>query len=131
MKKAYAFALSMVLVLALTSGSALAAGDPAKGKKLFKKCAVCHALTAGDVAKGKKKLGPYLGGVVGRQAASVEGYKYSRAFKKLDYVWNEMHLDAYLANPKKHVKGTRMIFPGFKKKQDREDIIAYLKTATQ
>ena len=89
MKKAYAFALSMVLVLALASGSALAAGDAAKGKKLFKKCAVCHALTADASAKkGKKKVGPHLAGVFGRQAASVEGYKYSRAFKKLDYAWN-------------------------------------------
>jgi cytochrome c len=131
MKKAYAFALSMALVLALASGSALAAGDAAKGKKLFKKCAACHALTAEEAAKGKKKVGPSLAGVFGRQAASVKGYKYSRAFKKLDYAWNETHLDAYLTNPKKHVKGTRMIFKGFKKQKDRDNIIAYLKAAAQ
>ena len=29
----------------------------------------------------------------------------------------------YLANPKKYIKGTNMAFPGFKKEQDRADVV--------
>ena len=32
------------------------------------------------------------------------------------------------ANPKKYIKGTNMAFPGFKKEQDRADVVAYLNT---
>lgn len=34
----------------------------------------------------------------------------------------------YLQNPKKYIKGTNMAFPGFKKEQDRADVVAYLNT---
>jgi cytochrome c2 len=34
----------------------------------------------------------------------------------------------YLENPKKYIKGTNMAFPGFKKEQDRADVVAYLNT---
>lgn len=48
-----------------------AAGDPAKGEKVFKaQCAVCHALAAHGT-------GPKLGGVVGRDVASTDGFAYS------------------------------------------------------
>lgn len=48
-----------------------AAGDKAKGEKLFKSlCAVCHAI-------GSHGTGPKLGGVVGRETAVTEGFAYS------------------------------------------------------
>jgi cytochrome c len=45
-------------------------------------------------------------------------------------VWDEDQMFVYLENPKKFVPGTKMVFAGFKKPQDRADIIAYLKEAT-
>jgi cytochrome c len=40
-------------------------------------------------------------------------------------------MDAYLANPRKAVKGTRMAFAGLRKEKDRHNVIAYLKAASQ
>ena len=114
-------------VLALTgfAGSALAEGDAAAGEKVFKKCKACHAV--GDGAKNK--VGPMLNGIVGNEIASVDGFKYSKAFKakkEEGLVWTAEVLDEYLTKPKAYIKGTKMSFAGLKKEKQREDVIAYL-----
>ena len=97
--------------------------------------AVCAApaLADGDAEKGKKvfKIGPQLNGIVGTEIASVDGFKYSDAFKEKKaegLVWDEEALDAYLAKPKDLIPGTKMSFAGLRKEDEREDVIAYLKT---
>jgi cytochrome c len=113
--------------LCIVASSALSgshsAGDAAKGEKVFKKCKACHV-----VEEGKNKTGPSLYGVVGRAAGSVEGYKYSKAMAGSGLVWDAETLDAYLTNPKKYLKGTKMAFAGLKKEKDRANVIAYLAT---
>ena len=116
----------LLLALILAAGPALAEGDPAAGKKVYNKCKTCHALEA-----GKNKLGPSLHGVFGRTAGMVEGYKYSQAMKDSGVVWDAATIDAYLAEPKTYIPGNKMVFVGLNKDEDRENLIAYLKEATQ
>ena len=100
--------------------------DAEKGAIVFKKCMVCHTIEG-----TAKKLGPSLKGIVGRKAASVEGYKYSDAMlaKAAEgVIWDEATLAAYLPDPKGYVPGTKMIFPGLKKPEDVANVIAFLKT---
>ena len=112
----------------LVSGAAFAAdGDPVAGKRTFAQCSACHT-----VVKGKNTLGPSLYGVIGRKAGTAEGFKnYSPAMKKTDIVWTEENIAEYLANPKGFIPGNRMIFVGLKKEADRENVIAYIKQASQ
>jgi len=123
--KALAATVSLVSLVALFAGSALAAADPAKGEKIFAKCKACHTIEA-----GKNKIGPSLAGLIGRKAGTAEGYNYSDAMKNSGLVWNEDTLFKYLENPRGVVPGTKMVFPGVKDAQDRADVIAYLKQAT-
>ena len=118
--------LALAFAAAFSSGAALAEGDAAAGEKIFKKCKSCHSLEA-----GKKKVGPSLAGLFGRTAGTVEGFKYSAAMKDSGIVWDEETLNTFLEKPKDMVPKTRMAFPGLKKEQDRMDVIAYLKEATQ
>lgn len=48
----------------------------------------------------------------------------------LGITWNEKTLFEYLENPKKYIPGTSMVFPGIKKEDERNNLIAYLKKAT-
>jgi cytochrome c len=115
------FAISMAVV-SLSSVSANAA-DVAKGKKVFNKCKACHA-----VDKPKNKVGPHLVKIMGRASAQAKGFKYSKAMKAADLVWDEKTLDAFLIKPKKFLKGSKMAYAGLKKAKDRANLIAYLKS---
>lgn len=48
----------------------------------------------------------------------------------LGITWNETTLFEYLENPKKYIPGTKMVFAGIKKVEERNNVIAYLKKAT-
>ena len=63
------------LVVLSTLPSAATEGDAALGQKAFQRCSACHSTT------NQKKVGPGLGGVVGRTAGTMEGIRYSAAMK--------------------------------------------------
>ena len=117
----YTLVIMGILILILIFSIANAA-DPVKGKKVFKKCVACHSLQ-----EGKNKMGPPLNNLLGRKAGSVEGYKYSKAMKNSDVVWDEESLDKFITKPRKFIPKTKMSFRGIKKKSLRDDLISFLK----
>lgn len=133
MKGPTAALLAAAAFTGLAIQPAAAGGDAAAGEKAFKKCETCHTIAAGKT----KPTGPNLLGVVGRKAASTD-FKYSDAMKKAadkGLVWNEKTLDEYIEDPKKFLREytgdpnavNKMQFV-LKKHEEREDIIAYLKS---
>lgn len=115
----------------LTSGTAMAAGDPIDGKRVFKKCKACH-----NVEKNKHKVGPTLVGIIGRTAGTSKDqksklFRYSKAMKQAGVdgiVWNAENLDKYLTKPKAFIPKNKMTFRGLKKPADRKNVIAYLES---
>ncbi|NGZ27849.1 MAG: c-type cytochrome [Magnetococcales bacterium] len=111
--------------------------DVSAGKRLADNhCGVCHDLTNNKL----HEKGPYLWGVVNRQAGSV-GFNYSDAFRNrvssTPFVWDEAHLDEFLKAPNEFLTGTRMTqttnkhalaFSGITDRANRKNLIAYLKT---
>ncbi|MDP6389399.1 MAG: cytochrome c family protein, partial [Alphaproteobacteria bacterium] len=53
---------------------------------------------------------------------------YSAALKGLGGAWSYEDLNKFIFKPKAFVKGTKMVFAGFKKAKDRADMIAYLRS---
>jgi len=112
------------------TASALDAELVKAGEKAFKKCKACHQVGEGAT----NKSGPQLNGVVGRAIGSLGDFKYSNnmaAMGAKGVVWNDETLAAFLAKPKAYIKGTKMSFSGFKKEQDIEATIEYLKSFSE
>lgn len=125
--------LALSATLLLVAGThAFADGDAEAGEKYFKKCKACHMV--GEEKGGK--VGPNLGGLFGRTAGSVEGFKYSDAMieageKGLDWtdgplVWTDEHFATFMENPKKTMKGTKMAMK-IKDAEDIANVAAYIK----
>lgn len=100
----------------------LAKADPKKGETFTKACQACHNFEKGAAAK----VGPPLYGVVDRDKGSIAGFSYSEGMKGKGGKWTFDDLNAFIANPKGVVAGTKMAFAGEKDPQKRADIIDYL-----
>lgn len=115
-------------VALLVSGafdSAWAEGRPQRGAKIYGACAACHSLEP-----NLHLTGPSLAALWGRKPASVADFpRYSRALKEQDFVWDEVTLNAWIADPKAFVAGNYMTFRGIGDDAARGDLVAFLKLA--
>ena len=106
------------------AGVAHAAGDAAKGKVDFQRCAICHRAEK----DGGNGLGPNLFGVVGRKAGTAADFAYSPAMKNSGITWTQDKLAAYVTHPAQVVPGNRMAFAGINNAGQVSDVVAYLAT---
>ena len=95
-----------------------------KGIKISRQCSACH-----DFSKELKlKIGPPLWGIVGRKASIISDFSYSEALTNFKKIWTIEELFYFLEQPKKHIEGTKMIYSGIKKIEDRINLISYLRS---
>jgi cytochrome c len=133
------YTVTAAVVLALSGGAALAAGDAEAGKKVFNQCQTCHVVAdpEGNVLAGKNaKTGPNLYGIIGRPAASYPDFKYGDgiiAAKDAGLVWDEEKLVVYVQDPTKFLDEftgdpklkSKMVFK-LKKEEDAQNVVAFL-----
>jgi len=128
-----------VTLAALAFATPSFAGDAEAGAKTFSKCKACHSIVAPDgtaVVKGGK-VGPNLYGVVGRAAASEEGFKYGDGLMKAGesgLVWDEALIAEYVQDPTAFIDthgGEGKSKMTFKLAKGGEDVAAYLASVAQ
>lgn len=100
--------------------SVLAAPDANHGETIYARCLACHALAF-------DRVGPRHCGLLGRRAGSVPDFNYSPAMKRSAIIWDEKALDRFLAAPTTALPGTTMTYDGVPDRQERADLIAYLR----
>ena len=98
------------------------------GERQFKrKCSICHALGP----DGQRRAGPTLHGLFGRPAGKVPEYSYSETLLNSEIVWDDHTVDQLFdLGPDVFIMGTKMPMQRITKKQDRDDLIAFLRQNT-
>ena len=93
-----------------------------EGSRIFmRRCSQCHGLDHTNYRA------PWLNGILGRPAASVEDWAYSEPMRAWGGTWTVENLRAWLTRPEELIPGTAMNFGGFRRRAgDRDKVIAYL-----
>jgi cytochrome c len=101
------------------------AGD--HGAEVFRACVACHTLSERDMPRA----GPTLAGLYGRRIASLPGYLFSDALKKMDIVWTpETVARLFEVGPNAYTPGTKMPEQRIGSAQDRKALTDFLARAT-
>jgi cytochrome c len=111
-----------------------AAGDPLAayagdhGAEIFRACVACHTLGAEQA----NRAGPTLAGIFGRRIATLPGYNFSEALKRLDIVWTpETVSRLFEIGPTAYTPGTKMPEQRIGSEQDRAALVQFLERATK
>jgi cytochrome c len=101
------------------------AGD--HGAEVFRACVACHTLSEKEVPRA----GPTLAGLYGRRIASLPGYRFSEALKKMDVVWTpETVAQLFEFGPNAYTPGTKMPEQRIGSPQDRKALTDFLERAS-
>ncbi|MEK9281848.1 MULTISPECIES: c-type cytochrome [unclassified Bradyrhizobium] len=101
------------------------AGD--RGAEVFRACVACHTLSA----KEAQRAGPTLAGLFGRRIASLPGYRFSEALKKMEIVWTpETVAKLFEVGPTAYTPGTKMPEQRIGSAEDRRALTDFLSRAT-
>ncbi len=101
------------------------AGD--HGAEVYRACVACHTLKADE----GPRAGPTLEGIFGRRIATLTGYDFSAALKKMSIVWTpETVSKLFEVGPAAYTPGTKMPEQRVGA-ADRKALVEFLKKATQ
>jgi cytochrome c len=102
------------------------AGDP--GAAVFRACVACHTLKADE----GPRAGPTLAGLFGRRIATLPGYNFSPALKKLDIVWTPQTVaKLFELGPATFTPGTKMPQQTIGSPAERAALVAFLQKVTK
>ena len=102
------------------------AGDP--GAQVFRACVACHTLRPDE----DNRAGPTLAGLMGRRIATLPGYNFSSALKKLDIVWMpETVAKLFELGPATFTPGTKMPEQTISSAEDRAALVKFLEKVTK
>jgi cytochrome c len=102
------------------------AGD--HGADVFRACVACHTLSPDE----GNKAGPTLSGIFGRRIATLPGYNFSPALKKLQIVWTpETVSKLFEIGPAHYTPGTKMPEQTIGSSEDRQALVEFLAKATK
>ena len=105
----------------------LAAYPGDQGAEVFRACVACHTLRESEVPRA----GPTLAGLYGRRIASLPGYRFSDALKKMDIVWTpETVAKLFELGPNAFTPGTKMPEQRIGSPDDRKALTEFLARAT-
>ena len=111
-----------------TAGDPLAAYAGDHGANIFRACVACHTLGADQA----NRAGPTLAGLFGRRIATLPGYDFSEALKRLDIVWTpETVSRLFEIGPSAYTPGTKMPEQRIGSEQDRAALVQFLERATR
>jgi cytochrome c len=102
------------------------AGD--HGAQVFRACVACHTLSPDE----GNRAGPTLAGIFGRRIATLPGYNFSPALKKLNIVWTpETVSKLFEIGPMAYTPGTKMPEQKIGSAEDRAALVSFLEKATR
>jgi cytochrome c len=102
------------------------ADDP--GAAVFRACVACHTLTPDQ----GNRAGPTLHHIFGRRIATLPGYNFSSALKKLDIVWTpETVSKLFEVGPMAYTPGTKMPEQKIGSAEDRAALVKFLEKVTK
>jgi cytochrome c len=106
----------------------LATYEGDRGAEVYKACVACHTLSPDE----GNRAGPTLHGIFGRKIATLPGYQFSEALRKMNIVWTpETVAKLFEVGPMAYTPGTKMPEQKIATEDDRKALIEFLLKTTK